>query len=267
MKKSRSQQRSDSPKAAGSASGSARRQADATQRPFAVFDIDGTLIRWQLYHAIADALGKYGYLDSKDYDDIRRARMLWKKRTGSESFPAYSKRVVQAYDHIVKKLDIKQFEDAVDEVFDEYKDQVYSYTRDLIEKLKDDGYLLFAISGSQAEIVEKIAKYYGFDDYMASIYYRKGDHFTGAKRVASINKKKNLDSLMKRYGVNFTGSIAVGDSIGDIEMLEEVENPIAFNPDSKLLTHARDQGWEIVVERKNAIYELRLGQNGQYKLV
>ena len=25
-------------------------------RPFAVFDIDGTIIRWQLYHALADEL-------------------------------------------------------------------------------------------------------------------------------------------------------------------------------------------------------------------
>lgn len=234
-------------------------ETHAVSRPFAVFDIDGTLIRWQLYHAIADALGKHGYLGPKDYDDIRTARMLWKKRTGSESFPVYSKRVVQAYDHIVKKLDIKQFEDAVDTVFNEYKDQVYSYTRNLIQKLKKDGYLLFAISGSQAEIVEKIASHYGFDDYIASIYYRKGGHFTGAKRVASVHKKENLDKLIKKHGLSFHGSMAVGDSVGDIEMLEEVENPIAFNPDSQLLAHARNIGWKIVVERKNAIYKLERG--------
>ncbi len=27
-------------------------------QPFAVFDIDGTIIRWQLYHALADELAK-----------------------------------------------------------------------------------------------------------------------------------------------------------------------------------------------------------------
>ena len=34
---------------------------------FAVFDIDGTLIRWQLYHAIADELAKSGHIDAETY--------------------------------------------------------------------------------------------------------------------------------------------------------------------------------------------------------
>jgi phosphoserine phosphatase len=29
---------------------------------FAVFDLDGTLVRWQLYHALVDRLAKKGYL-------------------------------------------------------------------------------------------------------------------------------------------------------------------------------------------------------------
>ena len=34
-------------------------------RPFAVFDIDGTLIRWQLYHSIADTLARLGHIEPK----------------------------------------------------------------------------------------------------------------------------------------------------------------------------------------------------------
>ena len=37
---------------------------DSTQsRPFAVFDIDGTLIRWQLYHAVADDMAKQNIIN------------------------------------------------------------------------------------------------------------------------------------------------------------------------------------------------------------
>jgi phosphoserine phosphatase len=39
-------------------------------------------------------------------------------------------------------------------------------------------------------------------------------------------------------------------------MLEAVENPIAFNPNQTLYNHAKKRGWEIVVERKDVIYEL-----------
>ncbi len=58
-------------------------------RPFAVFDIDGTIIRWQLYHAIADALAKTGHIDAKLFEQARQARMQWKKRVGDDAFKDY----------------------------------------------------------------------------------------------------------------------------------------------------------------------------------
>src|SRR4051812_29287832 len=133
-------------------------------RPFAVFDIDGTLIRWQLYHAIADALAKRGHIDPQTYEEIRDARMLWKRREHEESFKAYEQRLVTAYESLLGGLTVDQFNEASEAVFTEYKDQVYAYTRRLIRDLKAQDYLLFAISGSQREIIEKIARHHGFDD-------------------------------------------------------------------------------------------------------
>jgi len=36
-----------------------------------------------------------------------------------------------------------------------------------------------------------------------------------------------------------------------------VENPIAFNPDKKLKLRAEREGWKIVVERKDVIYQIQ----------
>jgi phosphoserine phosphatase len=52
------------------------------------------------------------------------------------------------------------------------------------------------------------------------------------------------------------GSIAVGDTDGDIPLLESVERAICFNPNQTLYTQAKRRGWEIVVERKDVIYKL-----------
>src|SRR3989344_3226681 len=142
-------------------------------RPFAVFDIDGTLIRWQLYHAIADAMVKRGYIAPYTYQAVREARMDWKRRSGSGSFKAYEKQLIDTYEKDLMELTSEQFMKAADTVFKEYKDQVYTYTRDLIEDLKKKGYVLFAISGSQVEIVEKIAKYWGFRDWVGTVYTSK----------------------------------------------------------------------------------------------
>src|SRR5579862_3137181 len=143
----------------------------ATGRPFAVFDIDGTLIRWQLYHALTDELASRGHIQPESYQAMRDARLEWKKRANS-SFRDYEIEVIKVYEAVLKTLDFKQFDEAVEAVFDEYKDQVYTYTRDLIAKLKAKNYLLFAISGSQTEVVAKVADYYGFDDYVGTEYRR-----------------------------------------------------------------------------------------------
>lgn len=234
-------------------------------KPFAVFDIDGTLIRWQLYHAVADALVRFGYFDPTKFEEVRQARMLWKKRTSEESFSHYEHRLVKAYEEVLKTLSVSQFEQAADQVFEEYKDQVYRFTRKFILELKEKGYVLFAISGSQAEIVEKIVQYYGFNDYVGSHYETRSGHFTGKMNIARERKDAILKQLMKKHGCNLKGSIAVGDSESDIPILAMVEQPIAFNPTKKLFDHARQQKWPIILERKNVVYKLK-ADNDNYLL-
>lgn len=235
------------------------------QRPFAVFDIDGTLIRWQLYHAIADELVKLGYIDSRAFQSVKDARMQWKKRSGPEAFRVYERKLVFAYEKMLLKLTFSEFEKAAENVFKKYKDQVYTYTRQLAAKLKKDGYMLFAISNSQIEIVKQIADYYGFDDYVGTYYHHQNGRFTGAATIPLGGKHTLLAELVKKHGLGYSQSLAVGDSSSDITMLEAVEIPIAFNPERKLFEHAQKRGWKVVVERKNMIYELDR-QNGKYFL-
>jgi len=232
---------------------------------FAVFDIDGTLIRWQLYHAIADHLVKLGYIKPTDFASIKEARMDWKRRSPEASFKTYEVELIAAYEKALVKLTPEELGKAVDSVFDEYKDQVYIYTRDLIQSLKTEGYMLFAISGSQTEIVEKIAAYYGFDAYLGTVYEKQADKFTGTKVFHAEFKDKALQGLIDRYGLDKNGSIAVGDSKGDIPMLKMVEIPIAFNPEQALFSESVKNGWKIVIERKDMVYELE-ARNGTYVL-
>jgi HAD superfamily hydrolase (TIGR01490 family) len=234
-------------------------------RPFAVFDIDGTLIRWQLYHALADALAQRGHIEPESYQAMRDARLEWKRRAGS-TFKDYEMQVVGIYEAMLKTLSFVQLDEAIDAVFEEYKDQVYTYTRDLIAKLKSENYLLFAISGSQTEIVAKVAGYYGFDDYTGTIYERQAGRFSGQRTVGSFYKDKTLKEMAAKHNGSFNNSLAIGDSASDAAMLKLVEQPIAFNPDADLFEEAKANGWKIIIERKNMVYELEKA-NGKYQLV
>ena len=191
--------------------------------------------------------------------------MIWKRRAKDTSFADYERQVIQVYENTLKNLTKPQFEAAAAAVFEEYKDQTYTYTRNLIDELKRKNYLLFAISGSQTEIVTKIAGYYGFDDCRGSTYEYKSGHYTGIKEVASFNKASVLKELVSKHNAVYEDSVGVGDSHSDISMLELVAKPIAFNPEKRLFGHSSKRGWEIVIERKNMIYELEK-HGGKYQL-
>src|SRR3569833_2875404 len=235
-------------------------------RPFAAFDIDGTLIRWQLYHAITDNLVKRGVISGERFETIRGARMAWKKRSPGASFGSYEKEVIKAYEEALSKNTTKQLMTSVEEVFAEYRDKVYIYTRDLIARLKAEDFVLFAISGSQTEVVKLMAAHYGFDDYLGTDYERAGQRFTGNKTFHAAKKDQVLKKMVVKHNATFQGSIAVGDSKGDAAMMRLVEQPIAFNPDADLYQIAKDNAWKIVLERKNMFYELQW-RDGHYELV
>jgi HAD superfamily phosphoserine phosphatase-like hydrolase len=141
-------------------------------------------------------------------------------------------------------------------VFDEYKDQTFTYIRNLIKQLKDEGYVLMAISGSQHEIIEKLAKHHGFDVAVGATLEQIDGKYSGNIDTPIFDKAKVLRQLISDHDLTTAGSYAVGDSKSDVPMLEMVEQPIAFNPDREFFAIATDHGWTVVVERKNMVFEL-----------
>lgn len=231
-------------------------------RPFAVFDIDGTIIRWQLYHAICDAMAKAGIIDEQAFQEVRKQRMSWKTREHDQAFIEYEKQLIEVFNEALTKTGVQNFHQIVQEVFDKYKDQVYTYTRDLIKDLKSRDYILFAISGSPDIIVKEMVEYYGFDDFMATSFEVDGDKFKGYKYLVIGQKHQALDQLVQKHQLSYQDSYGIGDSEGDIEMLAKTENPIAFNPNRKFYEEAKKRHWPIVVERKNTIYKLTASGEG-----
>jgi HAD superfamily hydrolase (TIGR01490 family) len=234
-------------------------------KKFAVFDIDGTLVRWQLYHAITHELGKLGYLPEGSLEQLHEMRMEWKNRNNQDAYHRYETAMVDVFQDALPNIPVDSYHSAVDAVFATYKDQVYTYTRDLIGQLKSDGYRLFAISGSPQEILEKIGEHYGFDDVVGPRYEQKDNAFTGQIALTHTRKGEILQELIGQHGLSWQGSIAVGDSPSDIAMLELVEKPIAFNPTKDLYELAIQKKWPIVVERKNVVYQLT-AEDGIYRL-
>jgi HAD superfamily hydrolase (TIGR01490 family) len=234
-------------------------------KKFAAFDFDGTLIRWQLFMAVFYELAEEKLIDENDYKEVRKLFDAWRGRTSDKAYEEYADAAIKTFDNHVRGLSVNVFDKAVEKVFAKYKDQVYTYTRDLVKDLKSQGYYLIAISGSQYQIVEKVSKYYGFDEWTGTKYTRIGDRFGGYEEFPAGKKGQALQEIINQQGLSMEGSIAVGDTESDIPMLELAENPIAFNPNKELLEHAKSKKWPVVIERKSVVYRLEY-ENGSYRL-
>ena len=125
--------------------------------------------------------------------------------------------------------------------------------------MRKRGYYIVAISQSPKTILDEFCAEYGFDKVYGRIYeIGPRDLFTGVVNEASLisDKAKVIDRVLEKEGLTLEDSVGVGDTEGDIPLLESVATPICFNPNQKLYDHALKRGWQVVVERKDVIYTL-----------
>lgn len=234
----------------------------AKTQQFAVFDIDGTLFRWQLFHELVFELNAHGLFSPDVSKRLEQAFLHW--RGLQASWNDYEQEVVAAITENITTITPKQLEAAAELVVAHSGHKIYAYTANLAQTLKRQGYLLIAMSGSQQEIAEIFAQKHGFDHCIGMIHKRTpGGKFSGAFERFVIDKKGQLlQEFVNQYNLTFDNSYAIGDSGSDAAMLELVKNPIAFNPNSDLYQIATKNNWPIIIERKNIAYRLEGGESG-----
>ena len=236
------------------------------KKKFAAFDIDGTLFRSGLYREVFYELYKMGVLPNDLTEQTTEKHRVWRHRVHGNAFEEFDAIVVTVLDSYLPRLKISDYEEAVKRVLDKRAENVYIYTRDLLKKLKAEGYFLIAISGSQQELVEPFAKRYGFDMWVGQQWERGEKYFTGKVVKTHTGKDKIIERMLDKHNLTMKDSYAVGDSNGDSGMLGIVDNPIAFNPTSELLEKALANNWKVVIERKNVSYELEGNKDGRFIL-
>lgn len=221
----------------------------------AVFDIDGTLYRWQLFHELVEELTRADVFPENTFREIDTAWNDW--RGGNLHFHGYESLVVETLMKFLPLIPLTTFDAVCDRVIAQSAHKLHAYPKHLLQKLRSEGYTIVAISGSQQELLDRFAAKHDIDIAIGAEYERKDGHFTGQmKRVTIGRKSALLQELIDNGDYTLHDSVAIGDSDGDIELLSVVENPIAFNPSEGLYSHAKTMGWPIVVERKNIAYRI-----------
>lgn len=227
------------------------------QKPVAFFDIDGTVFRSSLLIELVDELLNAGIFPAESREEFEDLKLRWQDREGS--YEDYINAVVKVFLANLKGVFYGDLADIGRMVVAKRSKRVYRYTRDLIKQLKKEGYYLVAISQSPKTMLDDFCRQYGFDKVYGRIYeLGPQDRFLGAVTDEHLisNKANIVARVFEDQTLTRKGSVGVGDTEGDISLLEAVEKPICFNPNKKLLDHAKRMGWPVVVERKDVIYHL-----------
>lgn len=226
----------------------------------AIFDIDGTIFRKNLHFELINELVWFKAFPLKVRTRLVETYTDWLEHRGT--YESYRRALVDLYAEHIKGCTVEDVRKASRAVIPFHKRRTYLFAEALIRRFRKKGYFLLAVSGSPSEIVDEYNRtYLHFDQVFGSEYeVDDGGRYTGvALFEPSKDKSVVARQCISENRMSFKESYAIGDTESDGPLLEIVEHPIAFNPNWNLHERAKREGWRVVVEKKDVIYDLSGG--------
>lgn len=210
-----------------------------------LFDLDNTLIAGDSDHLWGEFLVEQSLVDVTDY----RAR-------NDEFYQAYQRGVMDIEAYLRFALaPLNRFS------FAELNALHRQFLRDKIEPLRlrkaealiaehqANGDVLAIITSTNRFVTEPIARMLGIKHLLATELEVVDERYTGnilglpCYREGKIN---HLQNWLQRNPQDLTGSYFYSDSINDLPLLQEVDNPIVVDPDPLLTKHAQENNWPVL---------------------
>jgi HAD superfamily hydrolase (TIGR01490 family) len=119
----------------------------------------------------------------------------------------------------------------------------------LARSLHSRGYQLVAVSGSAPAILAPIIAELNFDHCLATHLEQQGGRFTGrivAPQMIGEGKGISVRAFAQAHNVALEDSVACGDHITDLSMLECTGQVYIVSGDPELERIARERGWSFL---------------------
>lgn len=113
---------------------------------------------------------------------------------------------------------------------------------------KKAGHVIVLLTEVITPLAKQFEKHFKLSTTLGTeLTQRKGVYTGGVEKLRwKYNKKEGLDDFIEKFAIDRKASFYYADSGGDIPALESVGHPIAVNPSSTLLEHAKKHNWEIL---------------------
>ncbi len=224
-------------------------------RPFAAFDVDGTIFKSSLAEKVVDRCISDGLFPAEPFNEVYANRRRWQVNNNEGVYQAFLHRLVGTFVGQIAGVEVERFKKVTDDMIAEHQVRKFAFPRRLIQSLRTSHHII-AISGSPDILVEPFLADLNTDKAYGSIFEHEDGRFTGV--ASSVGDKAViLKRLVNAGTVILPGSVAMGDTVSDIPMLEYATLPIMFNPTATLTNYGKEFGWPRVFEVKDQITALQ----------
>ncbi|HEY1773282.1 MAG TPA: HAD family hydrolase [Gammaproteobacteria bacterium] len=211
----------------------------------ALFDLDHTLLDGDSDSLWGRFLVKQGVVDGDEYR-LEGARYMAEYRAGRldiHEFLAFGLRPLK--DNTPEQLETWRAAFIQNSVLT----RIPAASRALLEQHRGLGHMLVIITATNSFITAPIAAELGVDALIATEPEKDGARFTG--RVVGVpcfreGKVQKLDAWLRQVDARPDETWFYSDSHNDLPLLQQVDHPVAVNPDEVLSKTAAESGWLVM---------------------
>jgi HAD superfamily hydrolase (TIGR01490 family) len=215
----------------------------------AIFDLDNTLLAGDSDYLWGQFLVECGLVDGPRYArENRRYYEAYKAGTlDIREFLRFSLRPLR--DHAPETLRQWRRQYLIDKILP----IIPEASRELLRLHRDHGHQLLIITATNRFVTEPIAAELEVGELLATDPEMRDGRYTG--EIMGIpcfqdGKVERLRLWLGERGRDYAARWFYSDSHNDLPLLEQVEHPVAVDPDAQLASIALGRGWPIVSLRR-----------------
>ncbi|MGQ2910361.1 HAD family hydrolase [Aeromicrobium sp.] len=220
-----------------------RPDADAA----AFFDVDNTIMQGASIYHFARGLHQRDFFTTGDI-----AKAAWQQvyfRLAGVEDPEHIAKARSSALAFIAGHSVRELEEVGEQIFDEHMaHKIWPGTRALAQQHLDAGQRVWLVTAAPIEIAAVIARRLGLTGALGTVAEHVDGVYTGelvGELLHGEGKAVAVTAIAEREGLDLARCFAYSDSHNDLPMLSLVGHPCAINPDPKLRSHAKDQGWDV----------------------
>ena len=215
----------------------------------ALFDLDHTLLPLDSDHAWGEFTIGLGWHDGAAFRAMND-RFYDQYKMGTLNLAQYIAFTTEGIRRMGKDAALAAHQRFMAEVI---APAITAQTLALLQKHRDAGDTLVLITATNEFVTRPIAQALGFEHLLAVELQKGADGWYNGQiqgvpsfREGKVTRMQNWLAERSSSLQSAASSIFYSDSINDLPLLEQVQTPVATNPDPQLLSIARERDWQVL---------------------